>query len=334
MVNIADVAKLAGVSTATVSRVINNNAPVADATRRRVDSAIDELGYESNNLGRNMRVKHLQLVGLVVSDVENPFFTSVTRGIEDQAHLAGFGTILCNSDENVEKESQYLATLRAERVPGVIVAPVGPRHRYLERYAGPGLGMVTIGRRVQGLKADLVATDNALGGESAAAHLSVQHGYDSVGLVGGPPGLASAEERSRAFLTTITQLGVQCSEEWIEAGDMREESGYESTSRILSASQVPRAVFVVNNLMTLGSLRAAREHGLKVPDDLAIIGFDDVPWAPYLDPPLTVISQPTQEIGREAAKMLFDRLDDPARPAEERRLAPTLLIRRSCGCGE
>ena len=333
MVNMANVAELAGVSTATVSRVINNNAPVSEATRSRVEQAIDELGYESNNLGRNMRIKRLQLVGLVVSDVENPFFTAVTRGIEDQAHQEGFGTILCNTDEDVDKESQYLATLRAERVPGVIVAPVGRRHRHLERYAGPGLALVTIGRRVPGLSVDLVATDNALGGESAATHLAVQHEYDSVGLVGGPPGLASAEERSRAFLSTIKNLGVESSEEWIKAGNMREESGYEAASKILSLRRTPRALFVVNNLMTLGALRAASEHGVKVPDDLALIGFDDVPWAPYMDPPLTVIAQPTQDIGREAAKMLFGRLENSAKPIEERRLAPSLLIRRSCGCG-
>lgn len=332
MANIADVARLAGVSTATVSRVLNHNAPVAMTTRQRVEQAIEALGYEPNNLGRNMRIRRLHLVGLVVSDIENPFFTSVTRGIEDEARSAGYGTILCNSDEDSDKEAQYLTTLRAERVPGVIVAPVGLRHPDLERYTRPGLALVTIGRRVPGLMADFVATNNALGSEAAAIHLVVDHGYTTIGIVGGPAGLSSAAERTDGFQSTLKRLNVSSREEWAVAGDMRETSGYAAASQILNGPNRPRALYVVNNLMTVGALRAAREAGLRVPDDLALIGFDDVPWAPYLDPPLTVVSQPTREIGRQATRLLLDRLENQDRDPEIRRLDPELVIRKSCGC--
>jgi len=332
MANMADVARRASVSTATVSRVLNGSTLVSKATRERVQRAIADLSYEPNNLGRNMRFRRIHLFGLIVSDIENPFFTAVTRGIEDEARAAGYGVLLCNSDEDPAKEAQYITTLRAERVPGLILAPTGSNMELLRRYSQPGQALVTFGRRVPGLRADFVSTDNAAGARLAVEHFVSTHGYRSIGLVSGPASYSSAAERHASFEATMASFGYTVDPATVVRGDMREQGGFEAANALIKQQALPRALFVVNNLMTLGVLRATRRAGIKVPDDLAIIGFDDVPWAPFLDPPLTVVAQPTNEIGSTAAELLLDHLSGGPTETVRRVLDPALIIRQSCGC--
>ncbi len=299
----------------------------------KVRAAIAELGYEPNSLGRSMRDRHVKLIGLVVSDIENPFFTSVTRGIEDLAHQAGYGVMLCNSDEDTAKEAQYLGTLRYERVPGLIIAPTGENLSVLAKFQGPHEALVTFGRRVPGLAAAFVSTDNALGGSMAARHFLEVHGYRSLAIVGGPGAFSSASERQASFIAAAKEAGIASGTVMTALGDMRELGGYAAARELLQAPAPPRAIFVVNNLMTLGVLRALREADVSVPRDVALISFDDVPWAPYLDPPLTVVVQPTHEIGEAAADQLFRQLrGDERAKSEERLLSPRLEVRVSCGC--
>ncbi len=330
MPTIDDVARQAGVSTATVSRVINQHPRVAAATRRRVRQAMEALGYEPNNLARNLRARSLRVFGLIVPDILASFFTAIARGVEDVAYAHGFSVMLSNSDGDPFKEAEYLRTLRTERVAGIILGPTEKANAEARSVLRAGIPLVTIDRRIAELELDAVTTDSDAGIAAAVEHLH-GHGHRAIGFIGGPLDVSTGRRREEAFFAALRRLGLATSSEWVAQADFREDGGQQAALEMLTATNRPTALFVANEMMTLGALRAVRGVGLSMPKDLAVIGFDDTPWARLLDPPLTVVAQPAYDIGRLAAEALLRRIDDPARRVSTSLLAPQFLVRASCG---
>lgn len=321
-----DVAKKAGVSIATVSRVLNDSPLVTESARRQVLRAVKELNYQPNRAAQRLRAGRSHVIGLIISDIQNPFFTSVVRGIEDLAYQHGYSLILCNSDEDIQKEQLYIEILSSERVAGVIIVPTGIN------CCAPLLNLrmpvVVMDRVLAGFDTDTVVVENVAGAFAATKYL-IELGHQRIGLVGAPPGISVGIERQLGYEKALGDSGIATDEALIRAGNFKETGGYQATRELLDLKPRPTALFVANNLMTLGALVAIRESGLKIPEDISIIGFDDMPWANLLQPPLTAIAQPTYELGHHAAQLLLERLKDRTRPVTHERLATRLVVRGS-----
>ena len=333
MVTVKHVANLAGVSTATVSRVLNNYPHVTDETRSKVLWAMKELGYQPSRVARRLRMEGGQIIGLIISDIANPFFTSVVRGIEDVAYANQCSLVLCNSDEDPARESLYVGVLQAERVAGIIISPADENSTSCEPLLRNGVPIVAMDRRLCQFDVDTVLVDNIKGAYQATSHL-IRLGHRRIGLIAIPPQITTGRERREGYEKALSEHGVELDQSVTKIGDCKQNSGYQKTCELLEMDDPPTAIFTANNLMTLGALNAIHEKGLNIPQDVAIVGFDDMPWAPSLDPPLTAVAQPTYELGCTAANLLLQRIADKDREIVEIELEPTLIIRDSCGHNE
>ncbi len=318
-----DVAKQAGVSVATVSRVLNGSAHVTESARRNVLRVVKELNYQPNRVAQRLRAGRSHVIGLIISDIQNPFFTSVVRGIEDVAYQHSYSLVLCNSDEDIQKEQLYIDVLSSERVAGVIIMPTG-----IDCCAPLRMPVVMMDRVVTGLATDTVDVDNVAGAYAATQHL-IQLGHTRIGLVGAPPNISVGIERQRGYVNALGDHGIRTGDALIRTGNFKENGGYQATHALLDLEPRPTALFVANNLMTLGALNAIHERGLKIPDDISIVSFDDMPWAHLLQPPLTAIVQPTYELGQRAAELLLGRLKDRTKPVAHEQLPTRLIVRGS-----
>ena len=325
------VAQYAGVSEATVSRVLNNNPTVAEDLRVRTLDAIEKLGYQPNRAARRLRANSSDVLGLIVSDIENPFFTSVVRGVEDTAHTSQKSVILCNSDENPTKQKNYLKIMEAERVAGIIIAPTNMTNgESLHRLTQSGIPIVLLDRQVDDFEFDTVVVDNVRGTFTGVKHL-IDLGYERIAMIGGAPTLSNARDRYQGYRQALQAAGLTIDERLIKEGDFKTESGNRFAKELVQSPTPPQAIFIANNLMTLGAVRALRELNIRVPDDIAIVGFDDTPWANELMPPLTVVSQPTYELGQTATQLLLNRLAKSDAPYQTATLHTQLIVRKSCG---
>lgn len=331
MTSLTDVARRAKVSIATVSRVINNSEKVVPETRAIVQRVMEELGYQPNRVARRLRQKggRRHLLGLILPDIQNPFFAEVARGVEDVAYANQFAVLLCNSDENLKKEAFYLDVMRAEQVDGVILPPIAERDSAVLKLAQSGMPVVSVDRALNSTTIDTVEVDNFQGAFEAVEHL-IKIGHKRIGLIAGRANLSTSRDRRRGYEEALSAARLPVRPELIRVGDNKQASGGALTDELLSESSPPTALFVSNNLMAVGALEAIHRRKLKVPDDVALIGFDDLPWAEALDPPLTVVRQPAYEVGRAAAEMLLKRLGNPELPAAWLRLRPKLILRKSC----
>ena len=328
--SITRVADRAGVSIATVSRVFADHPAVSDALRLRVREAARTLNYRPSRAARALRAGTSQAVGVVIPDLENPFFTAVVRGIEGVLQAAGYMLLLANSDEDTARERRILEAFRADGAAGVIFVPInGARNAYQDVLAPP-LQVVAIDRSASSLRTDLVTVDNVGGTRRGVQHL-LSRNHRSIALLGGPSRHSTAKERERGYYEALRTAGLPIRAELVYHGDFREGGGYRGMKALLALPRRPSAVFVANNLMTLGAFRALHEAGIRVPDDLALIGFDDMPWATSLNPPLTAVSQPSHELGSSAADLLLDRIARPGRAVRHLMLDTSLVERASCG---
>jgi LacI family transcriptional regulator len=331
LATVDDIARAASVSVATVSRVLNSSDKVAAPTRRRVLRVLDELGYTPNNLARNLRARALRVFGLVIPDIRNPVYTSLHRGVEDVAREGEFFVLLANTDEQPARQAEYLRMLLAERVAGVLLVPaLGTPADAVDGLLRVGIPVVALDRPLPDVDVDTVQPDRVRGVWIAVEHL-LAHGHHGVGLLNGPRGLPSATQREDAFRATLRSRGLDVSSEWLAYGDFREEGGYRAALALLRLPEPPRALLVANNLMALGTMRAAAELGVRLPEDLAVIAFDDTEWAPFVAPPLTTIAHPIHELGRMGAELLERRMADATRSTATVLLPPHLVIRASCG---
>ncbi|MGW8887204.1 LacI family DNA-binding transcriptional regulator [Streptomyces sp. NPDC055749] len=327
MVTIHDVAQRAGVSAATVSRVVNGQANVAPALAERVRAAIRELDYRGNAAARNLRRNRSSLWAVVISDIGNAFFTSLVRGIEDVAAPLGFSVVLCNTDDNLGKEGQYIDAALAEQMAGVVISPSGSA-QHIKRLLAAGTPVVAIDRVLKGAAVDTVVVDNEGGAEAAVTHL-FESGYERIACITGPVGATTADRRLDGYRRALEARGQRPSERLIRRADFREQGGHDAMASLLDEAPDLDAVFAGNNLMTIGALGCLVERGISVPGELGVIGFDDIPWAGLVRPSLSTVAQPTYELGRTAAELLSARLARPARPVSTVTLSTELRVRES-----
>ncbi len=305
-IRMRDVALRAGVSAATVSRALNNHATVDPALAERVRRVAGDLGYEPNRVARSLRRRASSVWALVISDIENPFFTSVARGVEDVALDAGYSLVLCNTDENLVRERRYLDVVLAEQAAGVIIAPASDRTD-VSLLTDHHVPVVTIDRRIRGVDVNTVVVDNYAGARHATSHL-LASGYRRVACISGPAKLTTAAERRKGYAGALRAAGREVDRRYIRQTDYRVEGGHAAAVDLFDLPEPPDALFVANNLMAAGAMRALRERGIDVPGSVGVVGFDDSPWAPLMAPALTIVEQPTYQLGAEAATLLLRRL--------------------------
>lgn len=328
---VRDVAAAAGVSVATVSRVLNGIGRTDPARRQRVLRAIEALGYRRDGVARNLRRRSTMVWGLVISDIENPFFTSLVRGVQDSADGEGYSVVLLNSDEDLLKEGRCLDVLAEERVAGVILSPVSEHESDLEVLAASRTPTVLVDRRVTGVSMDMVCVDNRKGAREGTAHL-LARGYRRGACISGPPRSTTGASRLEGYLAALRDAGREVDMSLVLTTDFKRRGGYDAALQLLDRRPPPDAMIVMNNLMTEGALAAIRERGLRIPDDVGLVGFDDLSWASLVQPRLTSIAQPVRELGLAAAKLLARRCrgDDEGFPATIT-LDPELRVRESSG---
>jgi LacI family transcriptional regulator len=324
-----DVAQRARVSVSTVSHVLNGTRKVSEGTRGDVLAAVEELSYRPNLLAKGLKTRRTYTIGLLISDIQNSFFTSVVRGVEDEALSRGYHLFLCNTDEDPGREDEYIKELAKKRVDGLMVAPSARRESHVRRLRGEGMPFVFVDRDVEGVDADVVSVDNRAGMRLIAEHL-VGLGHRRIAMISGPLNKASGYERHLGLRDALADLGVELEDSLVRFGDFRTSSGREGARELLGFPSPPTALVTANNQMTLGALLTINEMGLGVPGDVSVVGFDDPEWAPLTGPPLTTLAQPTYEMGVRAAEMLLDRIETG--PGEESRkvlLEPWLVVRES-----
>ena len=321
---IQDVARAAGVSAATVSRVLNGY-DVSPERAAAVHRAVQELDYQPNGAARALRRQVADVWSAIVADVENPFFTSVVRGLEDAARQHGYRVILCNSDEELSREREYFDVAIAERVGGVVVAVASTKQSRLDALLDNNIPVVAIDRRPEGHAVDCVLVDNRAGALQATTHL-LDSGARNVACITGPSRLSTANERLAGAKEAVRRAGLDLQ---VVRRDFRVGGGHDATMELFKSSSPPDALFVANNLMTVGAMTALREMGRRVPHDVLVVGFDDAPWTELTEPALTVVAQPTYEIGTTAAELLVERRADRDAPARDVVLAPRLIVRQS-----
>jgi LacI family transcriptional regulator len=329
---VRDVAKRAGVSAMTVSRVINGGAGVRPETRRRVEKAITELDFIPNGVARGLMSSKTGALGLIVPDIVNPFFAVVVRGAETVARRAGYRLLLCNSESDLALERQYVEDMISHRVEGLLIAPVGDRSKGnlmpLVRHKFP---FVLIDRSVAGLDGDIVQADSVAGARELVRHL-ISVGHRRIAAIMEPDNVSTARERLQGYRQALERAGIAFDPELVMETSAGRAGGYSAMHQMLSVSPLPTAVFAINNMTALGAMQAIRERGLVVPNDMALVCFDDVEHLAVLSPFLTVVNQPTETFGTLAAQLLLDRI---AGKASERRrrvvLQANLLVRESCG---
>lgn len=326
MVSIYDVARQAAVSPATVSRVLNDHKGVNLEMTERVRAAIAELGYRPNSVARSLRRHAAPVWAVVISDIENPHFTSVVRGIEDVARAHGDSVVLCNSDEDLAEEARYLQVALAGQMSGVIISPASDRESDVRELLERGIPVVTIDRRLRNSPVSSVVVDNRGGAEAATRHL-LEVGYRRVACITGPLVTSTARERLAGYRRGLRLTGNPLDPRQVRVSDYKAAGGYKATVELLAATPPPDALFVTNSLMTLGAMHALADRHVDIPSEFGIVGFDDNPWTGITRPSLSTVSQPTYDIGRRAAELLVS--GRPGHPPMTLTLPTSLLVRDS-----
>ncbi|MCT9078825.1 LacI family DNA-binding transcriptional regulator [Streptomyces fulvoviolaceus] len=351
MATMADVARSAGVSVATVSHVLNDTRPVLPHTRQAVLDAIDELGYTPNTLARSLVTSRTRSIGLAVSAISNPYFTEILQGVEAGALEHGYSLLIADPHDDPGHERKVVQLLHERRVDGMIVAP-SPDPRELVAYLGrhhvptvfldrvvnasgdgasAGKASTEGGPADSGPHFDQVCAESTEPTARLVTHLAGL-GHRRIALVAGLPGLSTTRERTAGYRQGLAASGLAHDERLVVHGDSESAGAERATAALLSLAAPPTALVTANNAMTIGALRTLRDHGLSVPEDMALCCFDDFAWADLFSPRLTAIAQPSRGIGARAVRMLLERLAAPDRPARTVRLPCTFVHRTSCGC--
>ncbi|MBO0802162.1 MAG: LacI family DNA-binding transcriptional regulator [Nocardiopsaceae bacterium] len=325
-VRIKDVAARASVSVATVSRVLNGDPNVAAGLRDQVRAAVAELGYRPNRLARNLRRRHMEALGVVVPDIENPHFAEVVRVIETFAIRHGYRVLVCNTDEDADRQEACLRMLADERASGIVLSPSDPDGS-IDQLVSLGIPVVTIDRALKHATTDLIVADNASSVRLATRRL-IDAGHQRIAFVGGRSEVETGSERQEGYVAAVEGAGLN---PIMVNGGFRRDPATQAVAGLLRQSAWPSALVVANNLMALGALKAIRDRGLRVPDDIAIIAVDNPDWSELLDPPLSVLAQPIRAMASEAAELLIRRIGGEDFPPVHSVHQLELIIRRSCG---
>jgi LacI family transcriptional regulator len=327
---LADIARRARVSTITASRALHGGLPVAEATRARVLAAADDLGYTPNLLARGLVQNRTSTIGVIIIELANPFFAPMVSAVETVAAKRGFLVMVGESARNQEWERQYVVRFQQLRVGGIIVAPALITADYLAAAREAGTPVVVMSRRWDG--GDFVTADNAAGGRLAARHL-LSRGHRRIGLVAHEgPADTSFQDRLLAFRQVLAAAGVSVPAAWdLRMKATRIEDGIEAADGLLSLRRRPSAVFAMTDRMAMGLTHRLLARGIRVPEDMAIVGYDDIPFAACNQVPLTTVRIPVQQVGGMAAEMLFERMNGSiSRKHQQRLLEPEMVVRDSC----
>lgn len=330
MPNMRDVAQLAGVAPITVSRVINDSGYVSDGVRQRVQQAIDELNYVPNRLGPSMRSKRSNTIGLIVTDITNPFWTTIVRGVEDAAYRAGYHLFLCNSDESPDKELEYTELLLARQVDGFLIAPAETDFKSLDVIQTQNKAVVLLDRHIEHTDIDVVRGDSERGAYVLTKHL-LDLNHKNITLLNGPKTVSTSVDRELGYRRAMEDAKLT---EYINVfwGEFTQDSGYLLALEALQNKPRATALIAANNFIAIGAIRVLDNFGLKIPQDISLVVFDDLPEAIAVRPFLTAVAQPAYEMGLLAANTLFERLKDPEQAKLQNIVLPfELKIRASSG---
>lgn len=326
---IYDVARHAGVSIATVSRVLNDSARVSKDTRARVLEAVETLGYQPKAAARGLALNRTEIIGLVFPDIAGPFFSEMVRGVQSEARKHHYHLLIYSVDRR--ERSDRLLRVLSNRVDGLIVTSLSIEPRHLADLLERDIPFVLTGRQPDASRINAVLPDNRLGTHLAIEHL-VAHGHQRIALIAGPRSMRHGRERYAAYRQALCQHGLQWDPRYVVRGTFEEESGRQAMQELLNLPRLPEAVFACSDLMAIGAMQVIRNHGLRVPEDIAVVGFDDIALAARANPPLTTVRQSVQDMGTESVRLLMQRINRPQQPAETVMLPTHLVIRRSCGC--
>lgn len=332
MATIHDVAKKAGVAPITVSRVINNTGYVSEHMRAKVNKAIDELGYVPNVLARSLKSKRTNTLALVFTDITNPFFNFLARGVEDSASNAGFNVIVCNTDESQEQEDQYIQLMLQKQVDGILLVPAESDSRSINLIHEQKTPLVILDRRVPSDTVDIVRCDSEGGAYQMTEYL-IDLGHERISLLSGPQKVSTAQDRVLGYKRAMQAHGLQRFINF-QFGKFTTKSGAEQLKSVFSKIEQPTAIFAANNLIAIGALLALREMDIRVPEDVAVVCFDSIPENLTAIPFLTAINQPSYEIGQKATELLISRIlhDQHAPQAYQEIVLPIeMVIRESSG---
>lgn len=330
MATIKDVAKLAGVSTTTVSHVINNTRFVAKETKTIVWAAIKTLNYSPSAVARSLKVNHTKSIGLLATSNEAPYFAEVIESVENNCYSQGYTLILCNSHNNLNKQQAYLQMLAQKRVDGLLVmCSEYPKQllQMLEEYRNIPMVVMDWGQ-AHGDFTDVII-DNAVYGGYLAGRYLIERGHRDLGIISGPLKRNTGSGRRQGFLNAMQEANIQPLDKWIVEGDFEPTSGYEAMKQILNHQPRPTAIFCGGDIMAMGAICAANELGIRVPEDISIIGYDNVRNARFFTPALTTIHQPKERLGQMAFTMLLDRIINKRQNAQTIEIHPELIERRS-----
>jgi LacI family transcriptional regulator len=329
--SVKDVALVAGVSLGTVSNVLNRPERVSSATRARVEDAMRQLGFVRNESARQLRAGRSSTLAYVMLDARNPFFTDVAAGIEVAAEAAGMSVFLCNSDQRPERESDYLGKLEQQRVQGVLITPVDVASPLLDGLTRRGTPVVIVDRSRDSFSGCTVAVDDELGGRLAVEHL-LERGHERIAYVGGPSRIGQVRDRLKGARAAMTDAGRHPDRLTVLTTEgLSVDEGRNAAQRIagMAMRNRPTAAFCANDLLALGLLQGSLSAGARVPEDLAIVGYDDIDFAAAAAVPLTSVRQPRRDLGRRATELLLDEGNNPDHTHEQVVFVPELVARAS-----
>jgi len=332
MINQKDVAKKAGVSSATVSAVLNQNKFVSENLKSKVLKAIEDLEYEPNVIARSLKINRTNSIGIIVGNIVSQAFSIMAKAAEDVANKYKFNLIVCNSDEDPEKELNYLKVLKSNRVEGIILTSTGKNNEYVKGLIESGIKIVLLDRLLEDVNCDAVLLDNEKGGYVATNYL-ISRGMKKIGIICGPLSITTGKERFNGYIRALQEAGIERDENLIKIGSFKKESGIKLAIELLKGPVKPEAIFVANLDLTLGALEIIKYMKFRIPEDISIIGFDNSEWYKIIDPPLTVINHPIYGYGASAAKLLFEKINMKGESKEDKpsikRLKTSLLVRGS-----
>lgn len=327
MASIKDVARHANVSISTVSHVVNRTRFVSDKARQDVEAAIRALGYVPSAVARSLKSNTTRTLGMLIPNCSNPYFAEIVRSVEDHCFASGYTLILCNTDDEPLRQGVYLKVLAEKRVDGLIIISTGEDSDLQDLLQGLTTPTVLLDREVTHVHCDLVETANVQGGQMATEHL-VALGHQRIACIGGPAELSPSAQRIQGWRNALAAAALEA-KDLLWHSDFSSQGGFNAMQEILQSGHQPSAVFVCNDLMGIGALSAAHEAGLRIPQDLSVIGFDDIELARFTSPPLTTIVQPKQRIGRLAVDMLLERIQGGRLDTKQVLLQPELIVRAS-----
>jgi DNA-binding LacI/PurR family transcriptional regulator len=325
---IYDIAKQAGVSIATVSKVINETGRISAETRVRVIQIMKDLNYQPSVMASALTGKQTFTLGLLLPDLANPFFAEISRSIEDRAHELGFSVIICSTDNNLEREERNISLLRQKSVDGIIIATGIQNNALLKELKMQNYPITLIARDMPAFAVDTVLVDDFIGGHMATSHL-IENGHRQIAVISEDTKVLSSRERIRGYLQALEEAGIASNENLIKISDFNVTSAKQVAGDLLDSGLSPTAIFACNDLLATGVIQAARERKLSVPGDLSLVGFDNTLLATIVDPPLTTIAQPIQEMGQKAVDLIIRNIKDNASSKQRVIMLPELVIRDS-----